>query len=87
VTAAPVHPGDLLTERELQFLRLTANGHSGESAARALHVSHHTVKTHHARIYTKLGARSRAHAVALAIATRQLHPRDIHPTDAARSEP
>ena len=53
-----------LTERELQVLRGMADGKSNAEIGRELFVSEDTVKTHARRLYRKLGARDRAHAVA-----------------------
>lgn len=53
-----------LTERELQVLRGMAEGKSNAEIGRELFVSEDTVKTHARRMFRKLGARDRAHAVA-----------------------
>jgi DNA-binding NarL/FixJ family response regulator len=79
-TMAPAQRGDLpdarlsptlrptrsttLTERELQVLRGMADGRSNAEIGRELFVSEDTVKTHARRLFRKLGARDRAHAVA-----------------------
>jgi DNA-binding NarL/FixJ family response regulator len=55
-----------LTERELQVLRRMADGKSNAEIGRELYVSEDTVKTHARRLFRKLGARDRAHAVAAA---------------------
>ncbi len=55
-----------LTERELQVLRGMADGKSNAEIGRELFVSEDTVKTHARRLFRKLGARDRAHAVAAA---------------------
>ncbi|OKI22227.1 hypothetical protein A6A07_34705 [Streptomyces sp. CB03911] len=77
-----VRPGDPLSHREVEVLRRIANGRANAAAGRDLHLSAMTVKTHLARIYRKLGVHDRAHAVGLALATRQLRPADIAPTAA-----
>ena len=74
--AVPQQRGDLvpegtrrrveLTERELQVLRGMADGKSNAEIGRELFVSEDTVKTHARRLFRKLGARDRAHAVASA---------------------
>jgi DNA-binding NarL/FixJ family response regulator len=56
--------GMKLTERELQVLRGMSEGKSNAEIGRDLFVSEDTVKTHARRMYRKLGARDRAHAVA-----------------------
>lgn len=56
-----------LSEAELRVLALVARGSSTEAAAEALSLSPHTVRTHLRNVMRKLGASSRAHAVAIAI--------------------
>ena len=60
----PVRVRPSLTERELQVLRGMADGKSNAEIGRELFVSEDTVKTHARRLFRKLGARDRAHAVA-----------------------
>jgi DNA-binding NarL/FixJ family response regulator len=59
---APRRPA--LTEREMQVLRGMADGKSNAEIGRDLFVSEDTVKTHARRLFRKLNARDRAHAVA-----------------------
>ena len=56
-----------LTPRELQVLRLLAGGLDQKAVAARLVISPNTVATHIEHILGKLGARSRAHAVSLAL--------------------
>ncbi|HEX4017892.1 MAG TPA: response regulator transcription factor [Frankiaceae bacterium] len=58
--------GGALSPREVEVLRLVAEGATNQTAARALIISETTVKTHLLHIYTKLGVRDRASAVAAA---------------------
>lgn len=60
-------PSPELSERELDVLRLVAQGLSNKEIADALNLSEHTVKTHLANILAKLHLRSRAHAAAYAV--------------------
>jgi DNA-binding CsgD family transcriptional regulator len=57
-----------LGERELDVLRLMAEGRRNGDIAAELFVSQHTVKFHVGRIFEKLGARTRAEAAAIAFA-------------------
>jgi DNA-binding NarL/FixJ family response regulator len=57
---------DTISPRELEVLRLVAAGATNQAAARELLVSEATIKTHLIHLYTKLGVRDRAAAVATA---------------------
>ena len=65
--ARPEAPGTMppLTERELQVLRGMGRGRSNAEIGKELYLSEDTVKTHARRLFKKLGASDRAHAVAL----------------------
>ncbi len=54
-----------LTERELQVLTGMSKGRSNAQIGRELFLSEDTVKTHARRLFRKLGAADRAHAVAV----------------------
>ena len=54
---------DLLSERELEVIRLVAEGLSNQQIAERLVISLPTVKTHVGNIYNKLGVENRAQAV------------------------
>jgi DNA-binding CsgD family transcriptional regulator len=56
-----------LSKRELEVLRLAADGHTGPVIARLLVVAPSTIKTHFNNIYAKLGVSDRAAAVAVAL--------------------
>ena len=56
----------VLTRRELEVLRLVAEGRSNKGTAFDLDISDHTVKFHVNSILTKLGARSRTEAATTA---------------------
>ncbi|MET8007683.1 response regulator transcription factor [Nonomuraea glycinis] len=59
-------PADALSARELEVLRLIAQGSTNREAARTLFISEATVKSHVLHIYAKLGVNDRAAAVAVA---------------------
>ena len=58
------HEPDELSPRELEIVRLIADGDSGPEIADELHIAHDTVRTHVRNAMKKVGARSRAHLVA-----------------------
>lgn len=58
---------DDLSEREVEVLRLVAQGLPNREIADVLSLSEHTVKSHLANILAKLHLRSRAHAAAYAV--------------------
>ena len=55
-----------LTDRELEVLRLLDTGASNREIAKTLFVTEATVKTHLVHVFEKLGADSRARAIAIA---------------------
>jgi DNA-binding CsgD family transcriptional regulator len=55
-----------ITARELDVLELVAEGHTTSEIARALWITEDTVRTHIKRLLSRLEARTRAHAVAIA---------------------
>jgi DNA-binding NarL/FixJ family response regulator len=61
--------GRSLSRREAVVLRMIARGMSNKCIARSLGIAPETVKTHVKAIFSKLGARTRAEAVARAQAT------------------
>jgi DNA-binding NarL/FixJ family response regulator len=61
-----------LSKRELDVLRLIADGATNREAAAKLFVSEATIKTHLLHIYDKLGVRDRAGAVGEAYKRRML---------------
>lgn len=56
-----------VSPREREILQLLASGASNAGIARSLHLSPNTIRNHLARIYARLGARSRLEAVAIAV--------------------
>ena len=66
VRSSPL-PGDELTAREVEVLRMLAEGISNRQMAERLEISTHTVKFHISSILDKLDASTRTEAVALGI--------------------
>ena len=62
-----------LTEREMQVLEGMSRGRSNAEIGRELYLSEDTVKTHARRLFRKLGAADRAHAVALGFRLGLVH--------------
>jgi two-component system NarL family response regulator len=60
-------PADKLSLREIDVLRLAADGNSNRVIGEQLGIGESTVKTHVSAILVKLGARDRTHAVTLAL--------------------
>ncbi len=71
-----VHPAPLaeLTPRELEVLRYVARGLSNSEIAKELIVGDATIKTHVARIFSKLDLHDRAQAVVLAYESGLVQP-------------
>ncbi len=71
LAAAPATPVSAeatpLTARELEVLRMLADGAANKTIAWKLHISEHTVKFHVASILGKLGASTRTEAVTIGI--------------------
>ena len=57
----------ILTPREIEVLRMIAEGFGNKEIASKLGISDHTVKFHTSSIFAKLGAANRAEAVTLGI--------------------
>lgn len=71
---------DELTPRELQVLRLLARGLSNAEIAAELVLGDATIKTHLARIFSKLNIHDRAQAIVLAYETGLIQPGASAPT-------
>lgn len=63
----PAGDGRALSEKEIRVLALMAVGSTNREIGQELWVSEDTVKSHARHLFRKLGARDRAHAVAIGI--------------------
>jgi DNA-binding NarL/FixJ family response regulator len=66
-------PGPDLTDRELEVLRVMAEGRSNRGVADSLGIAENTVRIHVAHILQKLGAEDRTQAVIMAIQRGIVH--------------
>jgi DNA-binding CsgD family transcriptional regulator len=84
------HSDPRLSERELAVLRLAADGRSNADIGQALFISGDSAKTHMRSVYRRLGARDRAHAVALAYETGVLQAgttKPVRPGETGKRKP
>lgn len=63
----PKRPVPMLSDRELQVLRLVALGHTSRRIAERIHVGVKTVETYRARVAKKLGLRTRSDVIPFAM--------------------
>ncbi len=75
-SAVQPRPLDTLTAREREVMALLVQGLPNKGIARALTISENTVKRHLKAIFAKLDVDSRAAAVALAVSSGRVPPRD-----------
>jgi DNA-binding CsgD family transcriptional regulator len=64
--------GQQLTDREREIMTLVASGHQSGDIAERLFLSPETIKSHVHNAMVKLGAHTRAHAVAIALVMGQI---------------
>lgn len=67
----------LLTARRLEILTLAANGRTNAEIAVELWIGLETVKSHFRLLRKVLGARDRAHAVAIALVRGLIDPKEV----------
>ncbi|MEU8226120.1 response regulator transcription factor [Kribbella sp. NPDC048915] len=67
-------PGQVLSPREDEVVKLIAEGHSSKEIARILTISHKTVERHRANILQKLGMRDRTELTRYAIRAGLIEP-------------
>lgn len=67
----------LVTARRLELLTLAANGYTNAEIGKELWLSEDTVKSQMSLAFKQLGARDRAHAVAVCLVRGLIHPHEI----------
>ena len=67
----------IMTPRRIEILRLAANGNTNAAIAQHLFISQNTVIDHMRDVFAVLGARDRAHAVALGLVRGFIRPSDV----------
>ena len=67
-------PGDELTPREQEVVKLIAEAHTNKEIAEILHLSEKTVESHRGRVLQKLGMRDRVELVRYAIRRGLVEP-------------
>ena len=63
----------MLTDRELEVLRLVALGHTNSEIASKMYISPRTVETHRANLQSKLGVTGRPELVRYALEHGVIH--------------
>src|SRR5882672_12411164 len=74
VKASRTRPVNILSDRELQVLKLVARGYSSQQIAKQILVGVKTVETYRSRLTQKLGLRSRSDVVRFAVQMGLLTP-------------
>lgn len=74
-------PVNILSDRELQVLRLVVQGYSSQQIAKQILVGVKTVETYRSRLAEKLGLRTRSEVVRFAVQMGLLAPEMLEPED------
>ena len=69
---------EILTEQEINILKLILMGYTTTQIGKMLYISQHTVKVHVSAILRKLGARNRAHAAFIALDKGIINLKSLH---------
>ena len=75
--ARPTQPVNILSDRELQVLRLVARGYSSAQIAKQIAVGVKTVETYRSRFAEKLGLRTRSDVIRFAVQMGLLTPETL----------
>jgi two-component system response regulator NreC len=73
----PTRPISILSERELQVLRLVARGYTSAQIAKQIAVGVKTVETYRSRLVEKLGLRTRSDVIRFAVQMGLLSPETL----------
>ena len=76
-TARPKPPKNILSDRELQVLKLVARGYSSQQIAKQLLVGVKSIETYRSRLVQKLGLRTRSDVVRFAVQMGLLTPETL----------
>jgi two-component system, NarL family, response regulator NreC len=86
VKARPKRPVNILSERELQVLRLVARGYSSPQIAKQILVGVKTIETYRSRLAQKLGLRTRSDVVRFAVQMGLLTPETLEAEEGRPAE-
>lgn len=75
--AGPTQPINILSDRELQVLRLVARGYTSAQIAKQIAVGVKTVETYRSRFVEKLGLRTRSEVIRFAVQMGLLTPETL----------
>jgi len=75
--AGPTRPVNILSDREMQVLRLVARGYSSAQIAKQIFVGVKTVETYRSRFAEKLGLRTRSDVIRFAVRMGLLTPETL----------
>jgi len=75
--ADPTRPVNILSDREMQVLRLVARGYTSAQIAKKIFVGVKTVETYRSRFAEKLGLRTRSDVIRFAVQMGLLTPETL----------
>ncbi|MGA2171134.1 MAG: response regulator transcription factor, partial [Terracidiphilus sp.] len=75
--AGPTRPVNILSDRELQVLRLVARGYTSTEIAKQIFVGVKTIETYRSRFAEKLGLRTRSDVIRFAVQMGLLTPETL----------
>lgn len=86
MTHRPPRPGSPLSQGELDALKLTASGYTSKQIARRLGTTEQGIHLRLRSAVIKLGARSRTHAVVIALGRHIIHFHELTFPDQQRGK-